>query len=264
MNAPLSDMITHAGGRSRNEDSCNFLLRPGIGCWALADGLGGFAGGETASQLALETLLKAFARTPELSAQALAQYIDEANQALRQLQKSQPEMARMATTLVVLLCGEHEALWAHVGDSRLYHFRSGRLQSRTRDHSVAQALVEAGDIRTSEIRFHPDRSRLRRSLGQGDQCAATLVESPLSISPEDAFLLCSDGFWEHVLEIEMEAELCKAASPDEWLQGMSRRLRRRVEKDHDNYTAVAVMMAAPQAAADSSGDSAPARREEAP
>jgi serine/threonine protein phosphatase PrpC len=237
-----TDMISAAGGRAYNEDHCKFLLHDGAGCWALADGLGGHGGGGTASQLAVDAALQSFSSAPELSQEAIAAHVAAANRSIVEAQTSDPALARMASTLVILLSDYRSALWAHVGDSRLYHFRGGAVAMQTKDHSVAQALADSGDIPQSQIRFHPDRSSLRRSLGKAEQPQAAVLAAPVPVVSGDAFLLASDGFWEYVTETEMEIELSKAMTPGEWLSTMEFRLRLKIAGDNDNYSAIAAFV----------------------
>jgi serine/threonine protein phosphatase PrpC len=236
-----TDMICSAGGREYNEDHCNFLIAGEAGCWVLCDGLGGHAGGAAASGLAVETILQRFRTSPEVSGQAIEAHLAAANQAIVERQSEDPALVRMASTAVVLLSDINNAVWAHIGDSRLYHFRRGRAATSTKDHSVAQALADAGDILPSEIRFHPDRASLRRSLGKAEPSQPSIA-GVVAIESGDAFLLASDGFWEFVSETEMEVELSKAMTPGDWLRTMERRLLTEAPSGHDNYSAVAVLV----------------------
>ena len=228
--------ISHAGGREGNEDAWG---QRG-GCWVVADGLGGHGGGEVASELAVRGTLDALADAPLPSGEALQGVILELNRAIQAAQQRDPRLERMRTTLVVLACDGRRACWAHVGDSRLYHLRGGRIASQTVDHSVPQALARAGEIRPDEIRFHEDRNRLLRTLGNEEEARPSVLGSPVLLESNDAFLLCTDGFWELVTEAEMEVTLAKAATPQDWLTAMTTRLLARAEPGHDNYTAVAV------------------------
>ncbi|NNF57009.1 MAG: serine/threonine-protein phosphatase [Rhodothermaceae bacterium] len=235
--APLS----HRGGRAYNQDCTGYTTDQMRGCWVLADGLGGHAAGEIASCTASEAAIKAFETQPSLSSEALQAYITQAQDAVLTRQRDEPDLASMKTTLVVLVANEREARWAHVGDSRLYAFHEGRAVAQTVDHSVPEALVTAGEITRAEIREHPDRNRLLRALGKRGGIRATVSEAH-PIEPGDVFLLCSDGFWEYVLEAEMELDLQATDSPDAWLAAMERRLLARVPGDHDNYSALAVFV----------------------
>jgi len=113
---------------------------------------------------------------------------------------------------------------------------------QTRDHSVPQALVDAGALQPDMIRNHPDRNQLLRSLGSPGPLHPTLLGHPVALAAGDAFLLCSDGFWEYVLEAEMEQELAEASNPQTWLSRMEARLLWRAPAWHDNYTAIVVLV----------------------
>ncbi|WP_295583881.1 protein phosphatase 2C domain-containing protein [uncultured Lamprocystis sp.] len=231
--------LSHPGGRALNEDAAGHA----DGCWVLADGLGGHGGGEVAAQIAVDTLLAAAAQGPLTDPEALAQALLAADVAIHTRQEADPRLERMRTTVVVLASDGCAALWAHVGDSRLYHFRDGRIRFQTADHSVPQALVKAGEITAAEVRFHEDRNRLLRTLGNDKDLRPTLAETLLPLATGDAFLLCTDGWWEYVTEPEMEVALAKSASPAQWLQTMATGLLRRAPMDHDNFTAIALFVA---------------------
>ena len=161
----------------------------------------------------------------------------QAEQAVRRTQ--QERQGVMKTTLVFLTLEDGQARWMHVGDSRLYHFRSGKLQTQTMDHSVSQMAVLMGEITPREIRFHEDRNRVLRALG-GDNAKPELSHTVMLTGGEDVFLLCTDGFWEYVYEEEMEALLKKCASPKKWLAEMEKLVHSRAPSDNDNFTAAAV------------------------
>lgn len=238
--------LSRTGGRAYNEDACGYR----DGCWVLADGLGGHGGGEVASRIAVDTVLAALAPMPAPirapirapGAADLAEAIAAANRAIQDRQQTDPRLERMRTTLVVLTSDGREALWAHVGDSRLYQFRDGRVRFQTADHSVPQVMARAGEIRPDEIRFHEDRNRLLRTLGNPDEARPTLAEAPVPLQAGDVFLLCTDGFWEYITEAEMEVALAKTAVPGQWLQAMTVRLLGRAPPDHDNFSAIAVFV----------------------
>ncbi len=232
--------LSSAGGRENNEDCCGHALIGAAGCWVLCDGLGGHRGGEIASKTAVEAALASFRANPSVTAEALAAHVDRAHQAVVEKQIVDPELTGMRTTLVLLVASGEAARWIHVGDSRLYWFRDGKIHEQTRDHSVPQRLAEAGEIRADQIRFHEDRSRLLRSLGAKQDPGAAAGAMPGPPEPGDAFLLASDGFWEWVLETEMEASLAASKHSKQWLERMEAQLRQRATGEFDNYSAIAV------------------------
>src|SRR3954454_17646844 len=171
-------VISYKGGRDVNQDYAAFSESKEGGCWILADGLGGYQAGEVASKLAVDTILQEFQQNRD--PQWLKTGIEKAQANLQLQQKSAPIYRSMRTTVVVLSCENGRATWAHVGDSRLYHIRDGKILSQTKDHIVCQALVNAGEITTSDIRFHEDRNRLYRVLGsEGNARAAIRKEEVL-------------------------------------------------------------------------------------
>ncbi len=232
--------LSSAGGRENNEDCCGHALNGSAGCWVLCDGLGGHRGGETASKTAVDAVLESFRSNPAVTADALAGHVDRAQQAVVEKQIVEPELTGMRTTLVLLIASAEAARWIHVGDSRLYWFRDGKIREQTRDHSVPQRLAEAGEIRMDEIRFHEDRSRLLRSLGAKQYPGAAAGAMPVPPEPGDTFLLASDGFWEWILEEEMETSLAASKHSKQWLERMEAQLRERATGEFDNYSAIAV------------------------
>jgi len=232
--------IANRGGRDHNEDHALSYADGEAFCWVVADGLGGHGGGEEASRIACETVVRNFQSNPGVSPDAVQAYLRNADDAVRREQQANPALARMRSTIVILAANATHAVAGHVGDSRLYHFRDGRLFGQTRDHSVPQSLVDAGELAPAAIRHHEDRSRLLRALGEQQPARATVYSTPLSIGSGDVFLLCTDGFWENVLEVEMELDLAKSRTAADWLARMENRLQERVDGSHDNYTAVAV------------------------
>ena len=114
---------------------------------------------------------------------------------------------------------------------------------QTADHSVPQALVRAKELTPAEIRHHPDRNRLLRVVGDDKPLRPELPAAPVALQAGDAFLLCSDGFWEGVTEGEMEVALAKARDAADWLARMTLGLRRKDQPGQDNYTALAILVA---------------------
>ena len=233
--------LSHPGGRKVNEDaSRNLMISAGQGCWAVADGLGGHGGGDVASKIVVDSMVEAYQSNPEFSSAHLGKMLEFAQQALLLRQQDDYRLSGMRSTAVVLLLDDAKAWWAHVGDTRLYHISNGRIVHQTRDHSVPQAMVDARDICYDDIRHHEDRDRLTRSLGNDGKVRSTILAQPVSIGEGDAFLICTDGFWEFVTETEMEATFAKAETPENWLAQMESVLLRNAPASHDNYTATAI------------------------
>lgn len=235
-------MMCEIGSRSNNEDNVGMLQTEEEYCFVLADGLGGHGKGEVASSLAVETAVTVFAGQGGISEACMSEMFAQAQEAILRRQKEDRTAADMKTTLVILTTDGKTARWGHVGDSRLYHFYKNKVAERTADHSVPQLLVMTGEIKEKQIRRHPDRNRLLRVMGASDEMPRFEVSEPVLLrAREDAFLLCSDGFWELIEEKKMEACLKKAGSPEEWLSMMKDIvLKNGAGTDMDNFSAIAV------------------------
>lgn len=228
---------SNQGGRDYNEDSVRIYEESGRCCVAVADGLGGHGGGAAASAAAAGWMTDSFKNGWEQSESRIQEIFRGAN---RKVLAQQSDTCKMKTTCVSLFIEGASAIWAHIGDSRLYHFADGQLEDYTLDHSVSQMAVLSGEITRAQIRFHEDRNRVLRALGAEGEIKPDIASAKLDDGRFHAFLLCTDGFWEYVLEGEMEIDLAKAASPSGWIQYMTERLQKKVNGKNDNYSAAAV------------------------
>lgn len=226
------------GGRTENEDSYGIFTDGDSVSVIVADGLGGHGGGKQASEIAVKHFSQCVFpdRLPDNS--EIMACFHSANQ---EILESRINANHMKTTVVYLAIRGALVKWAHIGDSRLYHFWNEELCDYTLDHSVSQMAVVLGEITREQIRGHCERSRLLRVLGSEEIMPE--IHEPMVLKPgRHAFLLCSDGFWESVLEDEMILDLYKSATAKEWLWAMRHRLLKRMEDDHDNHTAAAVFV----------------------
>lgn len=185
--------------RAMNQDA--FVTMDPLGFWAVADGMGGHAGGEVAAQSAIAT---ATARA-ELFADPLRKgqctphdflqdVMTQAHDAVLERARLDPRLARMGTTLVTLLITDGArptAYLAHVGDSRGYLFRDGRLSPSTRDHTLIETYLARGIVTPAEAKTHPERHVLTKAIGISS--SAEPDHSAYPLAPSDILLLCSDG-----------------------------------------------------------------------
>lgn len=228
---------TEKGGRQYNEDCQGIWKKGELVCAAVADGLGGHGGGAQASLAAIECIKANFLKIDSLETVDLQSWFFEANDKVFAMQTPK---CKMRTTLAVLCLDNHSAMWAHAGDTRLYHFINGSVGQVTFDHSVTQMAVLSGEISNEDMRGHVDRNKLLRALGKEEEVRAEQSAICDISEGEHAFLLCTDGFWEYVYEEEMEKLLAETDSPTDWLERMHEILAQRADGENDNNTAVAI------------------------
>jgi len=175
-------------GRERRSNEDNAFSRPPL--FAVADGMGGARAGEVASGIVVETLEKGMPDEvgPE---EGLAGLTREANQRIHQKATAEEERAGMGTTLTAAYVGDDEVAFAHVGDSRAYRLRDGKLEQLTNDHSLVGELVRRGKLTERQAEEHPQRSVITRALGP--EAAVEVDSFSVDARPGDVFLLCSDG-----------------------------------------------------------------------
>lgn len=190
----------HIGDRTSMQDRVAIVpsrkLR-GTAMVILADGAGGYTGGEAAAEQVMATarsLFDNFSPKDESPEQLLNAIVDEAHTIIklnRILTEEEPH-----ATIVAMVLQPDRADWVHVGDSRLYHFRHGELKHRTPDHSLVEQLIREGQLRESDRHSHPNRNLLIQALGHSEQPKPDFGGTA-PLADGDAFLLCSDGLWDY-------------------------------------------------------------------
>lgn len=231
--------VSKKGGRMSNEDYWGETRAGDILCVVVADGLGGHKGGKLASKIAVDTVLSQFTKAPGFSSEAAKELVEAANLAVREKAGTDPELVRMSTTVVILLIKGRSAVWANVGDSRLYRFEDNIIAEVTEDHSLAFADFMEGVTEYDDIRRSKKQNLLTNALGLsfGD----VSLRNPIRLATDTAFLLCTDGWWEYVNEEQMEQTLRKSKKTHAWIDAMLKIHDHTAPGDCDNYTAVAIM-----------------------
>ena len=194
---------THCGKvRPINED--RYLVpEEGDSIVLVADGMGGHKAGEVASETAAQTIracaVKMHGR--EISIKTALKWVRQANQIIYRMANEKPECMGMGTTMTFLYFMDKHALLAHVGDSRCYRIRDGRIMQLTKDHSLVAELVRIGEITPEQARNHPYRNIITRALGTDDYVAVDAQDIP--VEENDVYLLCSDGLSNYLEEDEL-------------------------------------------------------------
>jgi len=229
-----------AGGRATNQDRIVCAERDNAVLMVLADGLGGHEGGSLAAEILTQTALHAFeaVRQPIITKPSafLALTIMQAHKAIYARGQAQVPPITPRTTCVLCLVQNGYAYWAHVGDSRLYHFRNGQTLTRTLDHTVTEQMHIDGLLSEEEMTQHPDKARLLKAVG-GPHAPSVSLGRETALQRNDSLLLCTDGLWEALSSDELYSFL-KFATLDEAIEEMLLAAENRMKKRADNLSAI--------------------------
>jgi PPM family protein phosphatase len=206
------------GPRKSNQDRVAYCYSRDALCMVIADGMGGHLHGEVAAQIASQFIAEAFQRNaqPRLAdpLKFLLESITNAHHAIVDYANVRSLLETPRTTVVACIVQDGLAHWAHVGDSRLYLIRNGRVEGQTKDHSRVQILVDAGRVREEAVAAHPDRNKIFNCLGQMGPPKVDLSRR-IALRHGDVILMCTDGLWgpltsRHICEELLRAEVLRA------------------------------------------------------
>lgn len=219
--------FTHVGRRRNNEDA--HAVRPDLGLVVVADGMGGYEGGEVASQLVVDSLVRLFRRicgdgdatwprAPRTTVEPLVDLVDAGLEQAHVVvqERRHGVLARMGSTAVVLAWSGPYLAVGHVGDSRAYRLRDGALEVLTVDHSVAEEARRAG-MEGDAVEAAGFRHMLTRAVGMPGELGAEVMAERLQ--PGDVLMLCSDGVWEPLSEADIASAL-RLACPEQAAQAL--------------------------------------------
>ncbi|MDO9235229.1 MAG: protein phosphatase 2C domain-containing protein [Aquabacterium sp.] len=239
--------LSEVGARSHNEDDWRQGVSGTQVYAVLSDGAGGHSNGAMASDIVVRTATLALQRTSVFNAAVLEAAMEEANIVLNAGQQGFKSHQRMHATVVALWLDAQAglALWAHVGDSRLYRIRQGMAQQLTSDDSVVQQMVDAGFIKPEDAKHHPRKNQLLAAMGSEETPHVHVCGTPEALLDGDAYLLCSDGWWDQLTPGDIERTLRASGDTQQWLAHMARIVAAANVPNQDNYTAVALWVGNP-------------------
>jgi serine/threonine protein phosphatase PrpC len=206
------------GPRKSNQDRVAYCYSRDALCMVVADGMGGHLHGEVAAQICSQFVAEAFQRSaqPRLEDpfKFLLDSITNAHHAIVDYANVRSLLETPRTTCVACVVQDGLAHWAHVGDSRLYLIRNGRVEAQTKDHSRVQILVDAGRVREEAVAAHPDRNKIFNCLGQMGPPKVDLSRR-VALRHGDTIMLCTDGLWgpihsKHICEELLRGDIVNA------------------------------------------------------
>jgi serine/threonine protein phosphatase PrpC len=230
--------------RSGNEDNFFAEANERRGVFVVADGMGGHAAGEVASEMAVQIvarhLLALTSVLDERASETLAQSMRDANRAIYDRMLAEVDKQGMGTTASVLVLSDNQFLIGQIGDSRIYLLRDGALTQLTKDHSYVQEQVDAGLLTAEQARYHPYSNVITRCVGASETVEADIYAGEMR--PGDVFLLASDGLTGMVDDRRLQQMLLARAGPGRIVDALIAEANGR--GGLDNITAIVIQVTA--------------------
>jgi serine/threonine protein phosphatase PrpC len=238
----------HIGDRKEQQDRAALFAAPnapGYMMAIVADGMGGKSGGAMAAEQVIrtaKTLFDEFFPTNDVKT-LLETIVNEAHTVIK-LAGVSAEKEPHSTVVALVITPQKEAIWAHVGDSRLYRFSGPNFSERTRDHSYVEKLVDEGKITSEEAKTHRMSNILVNVLGSSTMAPYISFGMHSDLKITDSFLLCSDGLWHYFGDAELSAAVA-ANTPRQASELLIRKARERAQAHGDNCTFAVIKLVAP-------------------
>jgi len=237
--------ISMQGGRAENQDDLGCVETPLGFLIVVCDGMGGGPGGKTASSIVKTTVMDTLLNGPAISepADLFKRAVDRAQTALEEQMAIMPQLKGMGSTLVAILISDKQATVAHLGDSRCYKLRGGKMAYRSNDHSLVGELVRGGALTEEQARKSPQSNVITRALGATDEHVAEIDELPYRRG--DRFVLCTDGVWGVMTQAELLMRLTAPADVSTVAKNLSAEIDTIGDSHggtHDNHTLAIIEM----------------------
>jgi serine/threonine protein phosphatase PrpC len=206
--------VSLVGAREENQDRVAVVAQPAAALIGAFDGMGGHADGARAAEIARKTLVSRFTALPQPLLDPLAFLhlaLGQAHTEIVEIGMQLPLDQRPRATGAVCVLQDDTAWFAHVGDSRIYHLRAGKVLSRTRDHSHVELLLQEGLINANQAINHPMRNFVESCLGGDPLLPEMHIGRTVRVQPGDILMVCTDGFWSYLSDDDIGASLYTAA-----------------------------------------------------
>lgn len=224
--------------RVDNEDSLGIFEYENGTLFVVCDGLGGNKAGEIASQLAVNIVHDSFENsTEEDYLVRIKNAIIKANNSVFEQSSNNKDLNGMATTIEVLFLIEDTAYWGHVGDSRIYNMKNGKLKQLTKDHSLVQKLLDEGYLTVKQAENHPNRNIIMRALGDSEELDVDLSKQKLNIIDDHKFFICTDGVTSVISDKELQ-DFLKEDELDLIVENLSAKIEERGAPDNFTFAII--------------------------
>jgi serine/threonine protein phosphatase PrpC len=226
--------LAEAGTKSKNKGYFGSVEQAGLACWIVAERVDALEGKDSA-KMAVEEIIGRFTQTPTIAKVKIKEYLMAAHQKL----KDESKFEMLKASLVIVVTDYSQVVWAVAGNVRLYHFREGKFNFRSKDQTIAQVMVDSGVLDEDEVNEREERNNLINYLG-GITESKPFVSEPFQLLDGDVLLLCNSGFWEKMKNNEIADLLGHATTPQEFLPKLKAAILAKGNAKMKNYTVGAI------------------------
>jgi serine/threonine protein phosphatase PrpC len=221
--------------RTNNEDAIGIFEVDGGLLTIVCDGLGGNNAGEIASNLCVDIIYQNFRDSSEKDyLNKIKDSIETANKSIKEESSKKDSLDGMATTAEILFIKDKTVFWGHVGDSRIYNLKNGKLKQLTKDHSLVQKLIDDGYLTLNQAETHPNKNIIMRALGDTDSVEIDLSKLKLIPSDKHKFLICTDGVTNVISNDELE-KLLQEEKPETISKNITKMVEKRGAPDNFSF-----------------------------
>lgn len=233
----LTHFISESGTYKLNRDFFAFVELDDLCCWVLADGIDSNEKNMSA-EMAVSSILDDFTQKPDMSRRCIKKYIKNANKYLKQ----ESDLQGYKASILVVISNYSSILWGSVGNTRLYHFRKNLELLKTKDHSIAQMLLDINKIDEKKLNFHPERNNLVSYLGTHKNLKINFGKRNYNIYDNDTLLMCTSGFWENISNPKINEKLKESSDGIEYLNKLQDAIIDSKNPNLNNYTMVSIFV----------------------
>jgi serine/threonine protein phosphatase PrpC len=232
----IAGFLDQTGKKPNNKGYYGLVELPELACWIVADRVDSCVAKDSA-QIAIEHIIGNFSKQPTISRRKIKEYLNAAHQKL----KNESSYEMLKAGLVMAVTDYSKVIWAVIGNVRLYHFRQGKFNFRSKDQTIAQLMLDSGNLSEDEVNEREERNNLINYLGGATEFKPYISE-PFRLQEGDVLLLCSMGIWEKMKNSEIAVLVNQTEDPKIFIAKLQAALAVKKTKGSKNYTVTAIFV----------------------
>lgn len=230
----ITEFVTNAGDFKENRDFFAFVELDDLACWVIAKGLD-TATDKLSSEIVVGSIINDFTEKPSIKRRAIKKYIKNAHKALL----NESRVVKLHASVLVVVSDYSSIVYASAGNIRLYHLHKDKISLKSKDHSVAQIMLDAGEIDEIQLNHHIEKNNLTKYLGQKKRISP-LVSKRIKLSDTDTIVACTPGYWGNINDHKLEDILKESEEPGDYVLNLEQDLLDNIESELPNYTVVTI------------------------